>query len=130
MRPAQHDRRAQHTDRERGDQAVSALLTWPVFLLVVVGMVQGGLWFHAKNLSHSAASAGYHAARMVNGTDGDGRQAADSVLAGAAGSVSVSRGAQVVSVTVTTTVPVVVPFLEGPPVTETVSGPAERWVDR
>lgn len=130
MKLPQRARSAHSTDRERGDQAVSALVTWPVFLLVVFGMIQGALWFHAKNLSHSAASAGYHAARMINATEGDGHQAAASVLAGTAGSVSVSRGGQVVSVTVTTTVPVVVPFLEGPPITETVSGPTERWVNR
>lgn len=121
--------------RERGSAPVEFVLIIPVVLLIFFGIIQGSLWYQAQNVAHAAAAAAYNDARVSNGSAGSGQAAGSQVIANHGGSlngasVSVSRTANQVSVTVTGSAPTIVPGWGGPSVTQTVSGPTERWVNR
>jgi hypothetical protein len=103
--------------------------------MIFFGIIQGSMWYQAQNVAHAAASAAYNSARVNNGTPGSGQAAGfdvisnqGSTLGGA--SVAVSRAVNQVSVTVTGQAPTLVPGWGGPQVSQTVSGPTERWVNR
>ncbi|MGO3089935.1 MAG: TadE/TadG family type IV pilus assembly protein [Galactobacter sp.] len=118
-----------------GSVPVEAVVIVPLFLAVAFTAIQVGMYFHAKNVAHSAASAGYNESRLEGAQAGDGSGAARNVLGRNSGAlkspgVSVSKGGQSVSVTVTGRGPSLVPFWSGPQITETVSGPNEKWVSR
>jgi Flp pilus assembly protein TadG len=121
--------------REQGNASVDFILVFPVLLMIFFGIIQGSMWYQAQNVAHAAASAAYNSARVDNGTPGSGQAAGyqvisnqGSTLGGA--SVTVSRVVNQVSVTVTGKAPTLVPGWGGPEVTQTVSGPTERWVNR
>lgn len=122
-------------DRERGSGSVDFVLVFPVLLLIFFGIIQGSMWYQAENVAHASATAAYNNARADNGTPGSGQAAGNQVIADQGttlngGSVMVSRTASQVSVTVTGSAPTLVPGWGGPSVSQTVSGPTERWVNR
>ncbi len=122
-------------DNEGGNAPVEFVLIFPVLLVMFFGIVQGALWYQGQNIAHAAASAAYNNARASNGTVGSGVTAGNQVIAQHSGSLNgasifVDRNANFVSVTVTGHSSTFIPGLTGPPITQTVSGPTERWVNR
>jgi Flp pilus assembly protein TadG len=114
---------------------VEAVVIVPLLLAIALTAIQVAMFFHAKNVAHSAASAGYNEARLEGASTGDGATAARGVLGRNSGSlkgagISVTRGADSASVTVTGHGPSLVPLWAGPRITQTVSGPSEKWVNR
>lgn len=121
--------------RERGNAPVDFVLVAPVLLLIFFGIIQGSMWYQAQNVAHAAASAAYNSARADNGTSESGQAAGYQVITNQGttlngASVAVSRTANQVSVTVTGSAPTIVPGWGGPAVSQTVSGPTEKWVNR
>jgi Flp pilus assembly protein TadG len=119
---------------ERGSVSLQGVILYPVFILLIFGILQTAFWMHAQNIAQSAASAGYAGAKAFNSSSDAGQSGAYNVLAGTTDTlrnqnVQVARSATSVTVTVTGTGPSIVPGWGGPAVKATVSGPLERWVD-
>lgn len=94
---------------ERGDAMVEFAVVAPVLMLLILGVVQFGLWYHAQHVVQTAALEASRAAATENGEISDGEDRATAVLraglGGAADSstVKVDMGAEFVSVRVETT---------------------------
>ncbi|HLT60492.1 MAG TPA: TadE family protein [Microlunatus sp.] len=54
---------------ERGAaESIQVVLIWPVVLLATLGIIQGGLWLHGRNVAIRAATIAVDEARGVTGT--------------------------------------------------------------
>lgn len=120
---------------ERGSATLESVIVYPVLIIFIFGIFQGAFWFHARNLAHGAATAAYHAARTLDGSAGAGRAAGMAAIETGNGSiqnpnVTVTRSAETVVVTVTGSTALVVPGFPGSTISETVTGPVERYVQQ
>ena len=103
-------------------------------LLATFGLIQGALYYHARDVALAAATDGLTAARARTGSSGEGRQAATAFLRRAGGE-DVLQGSTVTSVRTATTATVtvsgstmsLVPGLPGWSVSQSASGPVERF---
>ena len=116
---------------ERGDAAVEVVLAVPVLLLLIMLVIQAGLWFHGSQLAEAAAQEGVQAGRVENGSAADAERRARDFLGRLSPSVASTakvyavRTAEVTRVEVTGEVQQVVPGL-----VLTVSGAAEASTER
>jgi Flp pilus assembly protein TadG len=108
---------ARGDDAERGASTASFVILFPLFLFMFMGLVQWGLYFHARSQVAAAAQDAARAAQGVDGTPEDGRAVADGLLADAARSglledvtVDVTRTGGVVRAQVDAQVRVLVPL--------------------
>lgn len=72
-------RRQRRGRSDRGSVTVELAVLFPLFLIVVLTGVQAAVWWHARSVALAAATAGVNAARVLGGTDADGRRAATEV---------------------------------------------------
>ncbi len=109
-------------------------MLFPVVLLATFGLIQGALYYHARDVALAAATDGLTAARSRTGSSGEGRAVAsafvrraggEDVLQGAA--VTAERTATTATVTVTGRTLSLVPGLPGWTVSQSASGPVERF---
>lgn len=114
--------------------SLELVVVFPVVLLIIFGVIQGALYYHARNVALAAAQEGLRAARAETGTAADGAQGAQQFLADAGGSgvltgatVTPSRTPTAASVTVTGSSLSVLPGIPGLRVTQTAAGPVERF---
>jgi Flp pilus assembly protein TadG len=117
MRPEPCRARRLRFGDERGTSTASFVILFPLFLFMFMGLVQWGLYFHARSQVAAAAQDAARAAQGVDGTSDDGRAVADSLLADATGSgllqnvtVDVTRADGVVRAQVDANVRVLVPL--------------------
>lgn len=131
---SQSNRVPRHRDKpdgERGSVALELALVFPVVMLMLFGMVQGGIYFYARNVAMAAAQEGARAAAGENGSSGAGQTAAVSFANRVGGgmvsnvSATASRGTSA-SVTVTCTTHSLVPGLDSFTVRQSASLPVER----
>lgn len=66
--------------RERGSVALELAIVAPVLMLLVLGVLQFGLWYHAQNVVETAALEGARVAAAEDGTAGAGESRALEVL--------------------------------------------------
>ena len=94
-----------------GSQSVAAVLVGPVVLFAILAVFQASVWYSSRQATLSAAQAAAEAERVLHPTSGAG-QAAASSIATQRGledlSVSVSRGAETVTVVVSARAPLFV----------------------
>jgi Flp pilus assembly protein TadG len=114
---------------ERGLSSSTQLaVVLPLLLLLTLGIVEAGLWLHARNVAQRAATAAVDVARGSYGTAGDGEQRGRD-LAAAAGLtdvvVHVDRGPARVTANVSAHATLVLDLGLGR-IEETASGPRER----
>ena len=109
-------------------------MLFPAVLLATFGLIQGALYYHARDVALAAATDGLTAARTRTGSDEEGRQVAVAFLERAGGedvlpgsSVDSVRTATTATVTVTGRTLSLVPGLAGWSVSQTASGPVERF---
>ena len=69
---------------ERGDATVEAVLAVPVLLLLVLLVIQFGLYYHAAHTAEAAAQEGARAARVEGASAADGEDRARTFMADAA----------------------------------------------
>src|SRR3954468_10193518 len=119
---------------ERGFATVVIPVLFPVVLLATCALIQGALYYHARNVALAAASDGLTAARARTGSGEEGRRAAASSLERAGGravlldaQVAAVRGGATATVTVSGQVMSLLPGLPGWSVSQTASGPVERF---
>lgn len=110
-------------------------MLFPAVLLIVFGLVQGALWYHARDVALAAASEGAASARAEGASADDGRRDATAFLTQNADAVLVARvdahrDATRVQVIVTGQSVSLLPGVPGPSVRESVTGPVERFTSR
>ncbi|MFW6033599.1 MAG: TadE family protein [bacterium] len=119
---------------ERGSAAVQAAMLFPVVLLLVFGIIQGALWFHARHIALGAAQEGARAASAYDGTDA-GQRAHEFVNDLTGGTlirdldVRVATTSMAVTVTVTGDAPSLVPGVGGVAVSQRASVPIETFTE-
>jgi Flp pilus assembly protein TadG len=125
--------RNQLRDRDdRGSASLQLVVVFPVLMLMIFGVVQGALYYHARTIALAAAQEGLRDARVENGTASSGAararefiaQAGDGLLTGVI--ISPSRSAVSARVTVRGRSLRLFPGLPGLPVSQTADGPVER----
>jgi Flp pilus assembly protein TadG len=119
---------------DRGASTLEMVILFPALLLLIFGIVQGAFWYHARNVALAAATSGLQVASSESGSARAGQETAAEFLDRAGGTgilpvvqISADRSATVATVTVTGRAPSFVPGLPGLPVTQTASGPVERF---
>lgn len=124
--PASHDARGQ-----AGSATTELVLLMPVVLLLVLLIVQFGLWLHARQVATAAAQEGLVAAQVETGTAAAGHDRAVVFLTQAGGlrevRVDAARDLTTARVVVTGTTPAVIPGT-ALGVSGVAEGPVERWV--
>jgi Flp pilus assembly protein TadG len=102
---------------ERGTSTASFVIMFPLFLFMFMGLVQWGLYFHARSQVAAAAQDAARATQGVDGTPEDGHTVASSLLEDATRSglledltVDVTRADGVVRAQVDARVRVLVPL--------------------
>ncbi len=78
---------------ERGIASLELALVAPALMLLVLGVLQFGLWYHAQEVVQGAALEGARAAAAEDGTAAAGRDRAIKVLREGLGSVATEEGA-------------------------------------
>jgi len=125
-------RAAPRCDRgdDRGEIAANTAIFTVAILLLFLAM-QFGLWFYAREVAAAAAQHAVDAARVETGTAGLGEATADDYLDQVGGleapSVSITRGADTVTATVSGNAVSMVGFFD-PPIEVTITAPVERVV--
>ncbi|WP_436801420.1 TadE/TadG family type IV pilus assembly protein [Streptomyces griseorubiginosus] len=118
---------------DRGDTSIQMAIIFPFVLLATVAVIQASMWYYARQIALTAAREGLTAARAYESSPGDGAAQARDVLSRTAGdslrgySVSASSDGQRVRVEVSGTALSMIPGLSGLQVTQSASGPVERW---
>ncbi|MGW1290950.1 TadE/TadG family type IV pilus assembly protein [Streptomyces sp. NPDC002586] len=118
---------------DRGDTSIQMAIVFPFVLLATVAVIQASLWYYARQIAVTAAREGATAARAYQSSPAQGAERARSVLARTAGdslrgyTVSASSDGQRVRVEVSGTALSMIPGLSGLQVTQSASGPVERW---
>lgn len=122
---------------ERGSTSLELVVLFPVLLLIIFGLIQGALWYHARNVASGAAQEGVRVARAETGSTDAGRARAEGFLTDAGGAdvltdpvVQVSGDAERVRVVVTGRSISVLPGVPGPLVEQSAAGPVERFTSR
>jgi hypothetical protein len=117
-----------------GSATLEIVVLFPAVLLATFGLVQGALYYHARDIALAAANDGLSAARSRGGSAEDGRRAAVAFLGRAGGDdvlpasvVRAERTAGTATVTVTGHALSLVPGVPGWTVQQTASGPVERF---
>lgn len=119
---------------DAGAVTTELVIATPLLGLLLMLVVQFGVWAHAQHIAQAAANEALQAARAYQSSAAAGTVQGEAILDQTAGSiltdasVSVTRTATTVTVTVVGQAATVVPGLR-PSVRVTVSGPAERVVD-
>lgn len=117
---------------ERGSATLQLVIVFPVMLLLIFGIIQGALYYHARAIALAAAEEGLRGARVENGTASAGAARAQQFLDRAgnglitAVAISPTRTADTASVTVRGQSLSLAPGLPGLIVSQTAAGPVER----
>jgi Flp pilus assembly protein TadG len=126
--------RGRRVDDARGSATLEIVVLFPAVLLATFGLVQGALYYHARDVALAAATDGLTAARSRSGSAEDGRRAARTFLQRAGGdhvlpesAVTSQRSATIATVTVSGHALSLVPGVPGWSVKQSASGPVERF---
>ncbi|SHH34829.1 TadE family protein [Streptomyces sp. 3214.6] len=120
---------------DRGDASIQMAIVFPFVLLATVAVIQASMWYYARQIALTAAREGLTAARSYQASPADGAARTREVLGRTAGdslrgySVSASSDGQRVRVQVSGTAMSMIPGVTGLQVTQSASGPVERWTE-
>jgi Flp pilus assembly protein TadG len=113
---------------------VQTAILFPVVLLLVFGVIQGALWFHARHIALGAAQEAARAASAQDGT-GAGQRAHQFVRDLTGGTlirsldVDVTATPETVTVTVTGRAPSLLPGSSGVIVEQSATAPIEQFTE-
>jgi len=116
------------SDQRGLSSSTQLAVVFPLLMLLTLGIVEAGLWLHARNVAQRAATAAVDVARGSYGTAGEGEARARDLAAGAGLTevvVRVDRGPQQVTARVSAHATLVLDLGLGT-IEETASGPRER----
>ncbi|WP_199863772.1 TadE/TadG family type IV pilus assembly protein [Streptomyces sp. Root264] len=124
----------QHPWRDdRGETSIQMAIVFPFVLLATVAVIQACMWYYARQIALTAAREGLATARSYQSSPADGAARTREVLARTAGdsllgySISAGSDGQRVRVQVSGTAMSIIPGISGLQVTQSASGPVERW---
>jgi Flp pilus assembly protein TadG len=123
--------RSRHGPRgDRGSATIEVAVAFPVVMLLLMLVVQAGVYFHTRAVMTSAAHKGLDAARVEEGSVADARSVTEAFLdrnaaALEARNVEVSRGAERAEVSVSGDVTSLIFGVDLFPVRVTASAPIE-----
>lgn len=118
---------------DRGDTSIQMAIVFPFILLATIAVIQASMWYYARQIALTAAREGLTAARAYQASPADGAAQARDVLGRTAGdslsgySVAASTTGQRVRVQVSGTALSMIPGVPGLTITQSASGPVERW---
>ncbi|MFF0094595.1 TadE/TadG family type IV pilus assembly protein [Streptomyces canus] len=118
---------------DRGDTSIQMAIVFPFVLLATVAVIQASMWYYARQIALTAAREGLTAARAYQSSPAAGAAQAQDVLRRTAGdslrgySVVASSDGQRVRVRVSGTALSMIPGVAGLQITQSASGPLERW---
>lgn len=118
---------------DRGDSSIQMAIIFPFVLLVTIAVIQASMWYFAREIALTAAREGLSAARSYQAGPGEGAQRAREVLSRTAGdslmgsSVTAGSTGERVNVQVSGTAQSMLPGVPGLRITQSASGPVERW---
>jgi Flp pilus assembly protein TadG len=114
---------------ERGlSESVQWAVLWPLLMLLILGIIQAGIFLHGRNVAQRAATAAVDAARGSYGSAGDAEQLG-ARIAGSGGLRNISVRVQRTGSTVTADVsahPPMIFDLDLSRINETAAAPLER----
>ncbi len=119
---------------DRGDASIQMAIVYPFVLLAAIAVIQASMWYYARQIALTAAREGVTAARAYQAGPADGTARARQVLGRTAGdslrstSVSASSDGERVRVQVSGVAQSMIPGVPGLTISQSASGPAERWV--
>ena len=132
--PRQGSDRGSDRRSDRGSATAETVIVVPLAFLVLMTVVQFGVWAHATHIAHAAATTGLAAARADGRTAAAGQREATGLLATLGGGgllddpvIVTTREPDRATVRVEGTAASVVPGLRLPVRVE-VSGPVDRFV--
>ena len=102
---------------QRGEAVTETVIVVPALLLLIMTVIQFGLWYHAQHVVQAAAQEGARAARAEGATSEEGQERAMAFIARAGGQsvkaaeVASERSEDAVTVRVSGEAPAVVPGL-------------------
>ncbi|WP_344572426.1 TadE family protein [Streptomyces violaceolatus] len=126
-------RRRRRAD-DSGDASIQMAIVFPFVLLATIAVIQASMWYYARQIALTAAREGVTAARTYQAGPADGTARARQVLERTAGdslrsvSVSARSDGERVRVQVSGTAQSMIPGVPGLTITQSASGPVERWV--
>ena len=118
---------------DRGDAAIQMAIVFPFVILLTIAVVQASMWYYARNIALTAAREGVTAGRLYQASPADGTARAREILQRLAGDnlrgaqVSTSSTTTQVRITVTGSVPSMLPGIGGLHIAHAASSPRERW---
>ena len=101
---------------DRGDAILELAIVAPVLMVLIVGLLQFGLWHHAKNVVETAAMEGAREAAADGATAADGISRSTEVLLAGLGSairdpaVRVDKGSELTLVEIEAEMPGLLPI--------------------
>ncbi len=112
--------------------AGTAMLMLATLFLFLVGF-QAAWWFAGYNIAQTAAQAAYTDSRAYQAPPDAGKNTAAELIANSKRvlrnpQVTITRGPDTVTVTITGNAVALLPGIEAPPISYTMTGPIERWV--
>jgi Flp pilus assembly protein TadG len=119
---------------DRGDASIQMAIVYPFVLLATIAVIQASMWYYARQIALTAAREGVTAARAYRAGPGDGTARAREVLGRTAGdslrspSVTAGSDGERVRVQVSGIAQSMIPGVPGLTITQSASGPVERWV--
>ncbi len=78
---------------QRGSASLELAIVAPALMLLVIGLLQFGLWYHAQNVVQAAALEGARVAAAEEGTAGAGKSRALEIVQDGLGGAVDDRGA-------------------------------------
>lgn len=116
---------------DRGSLSLEMAILMPAVFLIVFGVVQGAVWYHARTVATAAANQAAASARAEGASSSEGTAAAEAILSRNSdvlrgSSVSVSGDATTVTVTVTGRAAVILTDWRIFSINQTVTSPRER----
>jgi Flp pilus assembly protein TadG len=79
--------------KERGTASLELAIVAPALMLLVLGVLQFGLWYHAQNVVQAAALEGARVAAAEEGTAGAGKSRALEIVQDGLGGAADDQGA-------------------------------------
>ena len=119
--------------RDEGDASVQMAIVFPFIIALTITVVQASMWYYARNIALTAAREGVTAGRLYQASPADGTARAREILQRLAGDnlrgaqVSTSSTTTQVRITVTGSVPSMLPGIGGLHIAHAASSPRERW---
>lgn len=124
----------ERTADDRGDSSVQMAIVFPFIIVLTIAAVQVGMQYYARSVALTAAREGVSAGRVYQASVGEGaaraRETLDRIAGDSLSATGVSTSgstAETMKVTVTGRAVSLLPGVPGKLISQSATGPRERW---